>query len=280
MAWVRAQTEQGPRVPGTVVHTAFPSWLETQLAPLADAVSLQPFTYRDAHDSTRTWAGTNVVASFNMTPESGRRVMLAAHWDTRPQADQDPDSTLRARPSLGANDGASGVAVLLEMARLLADREPEVGVDLVFFDLEDLGDDLPPGTDASAPRNPFAIGAERFVAMNPRYRPQYGVLLDMVGDAELRIPQEAYSRINAPEVMARVWAAAERVGATAFVDEPGGPVVDDHVPFLQRGIPVVNLVHYPFPPTWHTSADTPERMSAASLQQVGDVLVELLYGDG
>ncbi|HLT48149.1 MAG TPA: M28 family peptidase [Rubricoccaceae bacterium] len=277
LALVEEQVAFGPRVPGTEGHAAMLAWLQAELRPLADAVRPHPFTHTDAHDSTRVWEGTNVIASFNLRPEGGRRVMLAAHWDTRPVADQDPDPAKRTEPVPGANDGASGVAVLLEMARILAAHPPEVGVDLVFFDMEDLGDDVPPGTDSAA-ANPFAIGSEAFAAANPRYRPEYGVLLDMVCDRDLRIPQEAYSRINAPEVVARVWEAAGRAGAAAFLDEPGGPVVDDHVAFLRRGIPVVDLIHYPFPATWHTTADVPAACSAGSLEQVGQTLVELLYG--
>ncbi|MDX1418592.1 MAG: M28 family peptidase [Rubricoccaceae bacterium] len=277
LALIEEQVAFGPRVPGTEGHAAMLAWLQERLEARADAVRLHPFTHPDARDSTRVWEGTNVVASFNLQPEGGRRVMLAAHWDTRPAADQDPDPARRGEPVLGANDGASGVAVLLEMARLLEETPPEVGVDLLFFDMEDLGDDVPPGADSAA-ANPFAIGSEAFAAAHPDYRPAFGVLVDMVCDRDLRIPKEAYSRINAPEVLERVWAAAERVGAAAFLDEPGGPVVDDHLAFLRRGIPVVNLIHYPFPDAWHTTADVPEACSAASLEQVGETLVEVLYG--
>jgi hypothetical protein len=274
---VEAQVAFGPRAPGTPGHARTLAWLEATLRTHADAVRLHAFTHRDAHDTTHVWEGTNVVASFNLQPEDGRRVMLAAHWDTRPWADRDPDPAKRTQPVPGANDGASGVAVLLEMARLLDAHPPDVGVDLVFFDLEDLGDDRPPGDTSAA--NPFALGSEAFAAAHPQYRPTYGVLLDMVCDRELRIPQEAYSRIQAPEVVARVWAAATRVGATAFVDEPGGPVVDDHVAFLRRGIPFVDLIHAPFPDTWHTTADVPAACSAESLGEVGATLVALLYGE-
>lgn len=180
----------------------------------------------------------------------------------------------------GANDGASGVAVLLEIGRLLAERPPDLdaGVDLVFFDLEDLGS----GDDGRPPSQkiPYAAGSELFVQANPDYRPEWGVLLDMVGHRDLVLPKEAYSVQSAPAVVRRVWGAASRVGATAFVDRVGWPVEDDHLPFLRRGIPVANVVQTPFPPTWHTTFDTPEHVSAESLQQVGDTLVEVLWGEG
>src|SRR5690606_22984696 len=124
-----------------------------------------------------------------------------------------------------------------------------------------------------------AIGSAAFAEAYPAYRPAYGILLDMVCDRDLRIPKEAHSVAYARAVVDRVWAAARRVGADAFVDEPGQAVVDDHVAFLRRGIPVVGLIHTPFPATWHTTADTPDRCSAASLQQVGEVVLEVIYGE-
>ncbi len=275
---IQTQVEFGPRVFGTDGYEQTLEWMVRQLEATADAVSRQPFSWIDAHDSTKVWGGTNIVASFNLNPEGGQRVMLSAHWDTRPFADQDPDSTNWSTPVPGANDGGSGVGVLMEIARLLAEQPPDIGVDLVFFDLEDIGDNLGPDADSSARANPFAIGSQQFVQENPAYRPQFGILLDMVCDSELRIPREAYSNINAESVVDRVWEAAERVEAAVFLDEVGGPVVDDHLAFLQQGIPVINLVHYPFPSTWHTLGDVPSACSAESLQQVGDVLVEVVWG--
>ena len=271
---VETQVAFGPRVPGTPPHDSTRAWLVETLGRYSDRVVELPVRAEARDGSGRVFEGTNIVASFS--PDAARRVMLAAHWDTRPTADADPDPSRRDEPVLGANDGASGVAVLLEMARLLAESPPGPGVDLVLFDLEDLGEsDF--ATDSTAV--PFALGSAVFVRDNPQYRPAYGVLLDMVGDRDLVIPKEGYSQQAAPEVVERVWAAARRVGADAFVDRVGAPVFDDHVPFLQAGIPVVDLIHNPFPDTWHTTADTPDRVRAESLQQVGDVLVELLWGE-
>ncbi len=272
-AHVERQVGFGPRVAGTAGHDAARAYFREILEQHSPRVVEQPFTFTRP-DSAHTYTGYNVVASFN--PDARERVMLAAHYDTRPRADRDPDPARRDEPVPGANDGASGVAVLLEMARLLDADPPDVGVDLVLFDLEDVGDYEGEVPDSLAV--PFALGSEAFARDNPQYRPRYGVLLDMVGDKNLRIPQEGYSLQYARPVVERVWRAARRVGADAFLDEPGGAVYDDHVAFLRRGIPVVDLIHSPFPETWHTTADTPERVSAASLQQVGDVLVELLWG--
>ncbi len=271
---VERQTDFGPRVPGTDAHEAARQWLVSDLQSRADRIVEQRLAVPLATGDTLH--GSNIIASWNL--DAPRRILLSAHWDSRPVADNDPDSLRHAQPVLGANDGASGVAVLLEMARLLDEheRDGEAGVDIVLFDLEDLGT-----IGTSVPdslRVPFAIGSEIFVRDNPQYRPAWGILLDMVGDTNLRLPQEGFSVRYAPEVVDRVWAAARRVGATAFVDEVGPPIQDDHVPFLRQGIPVVDLIQTPFPSTWHTTADTPENVSAESLGQIGRVLVELLWG--
>ena len=273
---IRRQVAFGPRTAGSPGHERQLEWMEGLLRPLADSVFRQPFVWVHPEDSTVTLAGTNLVASFGLDPPTSRRALFAAHYDTRPTADRDRDSTGRTYPVPGANDGASGVAVLLELARHLAERPPDdLGIDLAFFDLEDMGSD----SAAAAPILPFAIGSEAFVARNPTYRPAWGVLVDMVCDRRLRIPREAYSQARAPRVMDRVWAAARRAGATAFVDEAGGAVVDDHIAFLRAGVPMVNIIHQPFPVTWHTTADLPDACRAESLQQVGQTLLEMLYGE-
>ena len=276
-AEVERQVAFGPRVPGSAAHDAARAYFVETLSGLADQVHEQPVVYTLPDSSVVS--GTNIVASFNLDPEEKKRVLLAAHWDSRPRADRDPDPSRHSTPVPGANDGASGVAVLLEIARILHAHPLDIGVDIVLFDLEDLGTSSQFEADSSVAHVPFAIGSAAFVQNNPTYRPTYGILLDMVGDTNLRIPQEAYSRTYARRVVAKVWDAAERVGAEAFVDEPGGAVEDDHVPFLRAGIPVVDLIQTPFPDTWHTTADTPDRVSAESLRQVGEVLVEVLWSE-
>jgi hypothetical protein len=273
---IRNQVAFGPRTAGSPGHARQLEWMESRLRPLADTVMRQPFIWRHPVDSTVTMSGVNLVASFGLDPPQPRRVVLGAHFDTRPRADRDAKPRARATPVPGANDGGSGVAVLLEMARLLAASPPEeTGVDLVFFDLEDAGTDS-----AAAVTIPYALGSDAFMTRNPTYRPAWGVLVDMVCDRNLSIPREAYSQANARQLVDRVWAAADRVGAEAFLDQVGNAVVDDHLAFLRAGIPMVDLIHQPFPDTWHTTEDTPAACRAESLEQVGRVLVELLWGSG
>ncbi len=272
------QVEFGPRVNGTEGHRKAKEYLVAKLKLYADMVSEQTFSYTDKHDSTKIYNGVNIVASFNVSENVERRVLLCAHWDSRPFADNDPNPTNHILPVLGANDGASGVAVLLEMARLFAQVKPNIGVDIVLFDLEDMGEHEN-SSNLNTPKNPFCIGSEMFVKSNPNYYPAYGILLDMVGDKELRIPKEPYSLDRAANIVDKVWKAAAEVGSNSFKDEPGGAVTDDHIPFLKKSIPVIDLIHFPFPKTWHTVKDIPENCSSESLQQVGNVLVEVIYNE-
>jgi glutaminyl-peptide cyclotransferase len=272
------QVEFGPRIPGTDAHKKTKEYLVSQLKKYADMVSEQTFDFKDRHDSTHVYKGVNIVASFNVSGDVTKRILLCAHWDSRPFADNDQDAAKHKMPVPAANDGASGVAILLEMARLFAESKPKTGVDIVFFDLEDIGDILD-SSKINSPQNPFGIGSEMFVKNNPGYYPEYGILLDMVGDKELRIPKEAYSMSRAGSIVEKVWKAASAVGSNAFIDEQGSGVMDDHIAFLKKSIPVIDLIHLPFPKTWHTTNDKPEYCSSVSLQQVGNVLVEVIYNE-
>ncbi len=267
------QTEFGPRNPGSAGHDKCKEFLIEELEKYCDRVGKQEFVYFDKQDSTKKYTGTNIIASTILHPKKRKRIMLCTHWDTRPWADEDPHPENRHEPIIGANDGASGVAVLLEMARVLENVDLDIGVDIILFDLEDMGDHQAQQYPDSL--NPFSIGAEYFVRNNTRYRPTFGVLVDMVGDSDLQIKKESYSVVNAKSIINRVWAAAEKVGANAFVDIKGDAVFDDHVPFLKRGIPVINIIDFDYP-YWHTMADTPDKCSLESLQQVGDVLLEVI----
>jgi hypothetical protein len=270
--YLLAQTDFGPRNPNSLGHQRCLSYLESTLRLSADEVRPQRFTHTGYDgDLLRL---TNIVASFR--PEKKNRILLCAHWDTRPRADYDPDSTRRSDPILGANDGASGVAVLLEIASLMGEFPPPVGVDIVLFDGEDYGREGD---------HPMYLLGSRFFAANrpPDYVPRYGLLLDMVGDAELEILQEESSLKYAPRVVDRVWKSANALGITQFVPVRGMEVLDDHIPLNESGIPTINIIDFNYPDAshryWHTHMDTPDKCSPESLEAVGRVITHLIYSE-
>ena len=224
------------------------------------------------HEFQHTASGTSEATTFRnivgrIKPEQERRVLLGTHYDTRTWADKDPREELRNSPIIGANDGASGVAVLLEMAIAWKDRPPSVGIDLIFFDGEDFG--------WAQNWDDYFLGSKAWVRDHPNYQPEWGVIVDMVGDSSLRITKERESLAKASATVERIWEAAARAGAGSFVDEVGGRILDDHTAFLDKGPPVVLLIDFQY--RWfHTTEDTPDKCSADSLGQVGRTLMEAL----
>lgn len=261
------QVAFGPRIPGTAGHQAQLAWMREYLEARADTVIVQDFTFTTS--GGETLALTNLFARFR--PEAQDRLLLVAHWDTRPKADQSKDPAEREMPVLGANDGASGTAVLLHLAELLRQQPPPIGVDLLLVDGEDYG---PGGED-------MYLGARHFAENPPAgYRPLYGVLVDMVGDQDPRFPVEGYSQDAAPEVVQRVWAVARDLGyAELFPTTPGGYIEDDHVPLNRAGIRTINIIDFDYP-HWHTPRDVVENTSPRGLGVVGEVLAELVYRGG
>lgn len=258
-----AQCEFGPRYPGSEAHREVGVWLESRLRESADDVRVQRFEHIGPGGQLEL---ANIIASYR--PEIRERVLLAAHWDTRSVAERDPDPTRRETPIIGANDGASGVAVLLELGRMLAERPPDVGVDIVLFDAEDGGDEGGLGG--------WCVGSSYFARNLGAYCPRYAIVVDMVGDCDLEIPMEPYSRSAAPELMRLVWDAADRVGADAFVERTGTAIYDDHVPLAQAGLQAIDLIDLDYP-YWHTVEDTPDKCCPGSLGQVGRTVAEFLY---
>lgn len=267
---VRRQVAFGPRAPGLEGHRRQLEWMESYLRQRADTVILQPFTH--GTDDGETLRLTNLFTRFR--PDAPDRVLLLAHWDTRPIADEDPDPERRDEPILGANDGASGTAVLLRMADVLSRHSPPIGVDLLFVD----GEDVPPGAQL--------LGSTHFAAnLPPGYRPLYGVLVDMIGDMQPRYGIEAHSQNEAPAVVRRVWRTAEEVGyGSMFVERRVGAITDDHVPLNRAGIPTIDIIDFEYGgsanPHWHTHEDTLENTAPDGLEAVGTVLTTLIYRGG
>lgn len=268
-AHVRTQVGFGPRIPGTDGHAAQLEWMQEYLRARADTLVLQTFAHETVEGDRL--ALTNLFARFR--PEEGTRVLLLTHWDTRPRADRERDTELMDQPIDGANDGASGTAVLLELADVLSRHSPPIGVDLLFVDGEDWSSmDL-------------LIGSEHFAAnLPPGYRPLYGILLDMIGDTDPVYRMEGNSRDYAPEVVERVWRHAEELGLGAiFSRQSGGYIDDDHIPLNRAGIRTIDIIDFDFGPAnayWHTTQDRLENTSPRGLDAVGKVLTSLIYRGG
>ena len=258
------QTTFGPRVPGTEAHAACAAWLIDQLKATCDSVWTEEFSQFVplVNDTMRF---TNIIGRIGIA--SAKRVLLGAHWDTRPYADMDPDPARRTASFDGANDGASGVAVLLEVARSLAAEPPSVGVDIVFFDGEDLG--------RHSANEEWCLGST-YYSMHNALPYEYGVIADMVGETGAEFRREGYSYRYARALQDRVWRIASELGERAFVDAQEESIYDDHVPFLLKGIPMVDVIDIRYP-YWHTSGDTSDKCSAESLGAVGRVLLQLVY---
>ena len=263
--YVERQMAFGPRIPGTPAHRATGDWILSQLRTRADTVIVQEI--RHVAKNGQTLQLRNFIARFQ--PTATDRVLFLAHWDTRPHADQSQNLGQQRLPVPGANDGASGVAVLLGVADALKQRAPAVGVDLLFDDGEDFGN--------FADTNEVLIGTRWFAAHQPPgYQPLYAVLFDMVGDKDLQIYQEGNSLAVAPEVVQRVWQVAADLGyGRVFLPSPGQTLTDDHVSLQRAGMHAIDVVDFDYP-FWHTTEDTIDKVSAASLQIVGDVAVALV----
>ncbi len=258
-AWqdLEAQCALGPREPGTAGHTAGRRFLAAALEKITPRVSSQRFV---GSLDGRPVSLTNLIADIG--PPGPRPAVICAHWDTRPWADQDPDPAKRTVPILGADDGASGVAVALEVARVV---RPRIPVRIVLFDGEDLGHDL----------NGFFQGSRYYAAHLGSERPRWAILLDMVGQRNLVIPREQLSEQSAPDLLAGIFAVARQQRSPAFVDQPGQTIYDDQYPLIQAGIPAIDLIDFDYP-AWHTTSDTPAQCSAASLGEVGRVVADYL----
>lgn len=257
------QVEAGPRIPGTGGHAAIQAWITSELQRLGATIVRQAFV-----DTTlgRPLLLCNIIGHFG--PTTGRRIALCAHWDTRPWSDRDPDPALRTTPVPGANDGASGVAVLLEVAELMSRKPPPVGVDLVFFDGEDQGE-------ASQP-DQFCLGSRHYAKTLDPSRLTAAFLFDMVGDRDLGIRPEIESMRRAANIVDIVLQAARATSSRHFLSEPGYELVDDHIPLLDAGVPAVDIIDFDYP-AWHTHRDLPDQVSAESLAEVSRVAAWIVY---
>ena len=282
--YVDDQVEFGPRVPGTEAHKKCAIWLSETLKNYGANVVVQDFKTRTYDNVTRD--GQNIIASFN--PEVKKRVLLMAHWDSRPFADHDENPDLHNTPIDGANDGASGVGVLIEMARQFQLKMPKTGVDIVLFDIEDWGP--PHEMQITYDEENWGLGSQ-YWSQNPHkygYNASFGILLDMVGANNAEFRREYHSDREASFVVDLVWNTASELGyRNVFIDEPGGQITDDHY-FVNKyaKIPSIDIIHLDpnsknrsFFDHWHTVNDNMDYIDKQSLQIVGDVLMMVVYNE-
>jgi hypothetical protein len=280
-AFVQKQVDFGPRVPNSKQHRQCGDYLVATLKKYGLQVTEQPFT-ATTFDGTKLNA-RNIIGSFN--PAASKRILLTSHWDSRPFADQ--DSLLKNKPVPAANDGASGVGVLLEIARLLAAQpdKPDIGVDIIFFDAEDWGNTE---SQTDMDYSGFCLGSKHWATNRhvPNYTAYFGVLLDMVGAKGATFTKEGHSMQFAEDVVRRVWTTASRLGYNNyFIDERGSAITDDHVPVNNIArIPMIDIIHtklnstlISFFPDWHTTNDDMENIDPKTLKAVGQTLVQVLY---
>lgn len=283
-SYVAAQTAFGPRVTNSRAHALCGEWLAGKLNALgAENVTVDSCTLT-AYDGTRLNA-RNISAQIN--PAAGKRILLLSHWDSRPWADHEEDVSLRHKAIDGANDGASGVGVILELVRNLAAEGPKVGVDVLFVDAEDYGrhaDEVSVTSDEDS----WALGS-KYWSQNPTVdlsKVRYAVLLDMVGGKDAKFPREYFSEYTAKNINDKVWKAAEKAGfAERFPDRIGMPVVDDHINLINAGVPAIDIIENDhtstgsFNPTWHTLADNIDNIDKETLRVVGQTLLNLIYSE-
>lgn len=282
-AFVKRQAEFGPRVPNTPAHRACGDYLAAQLERLGATVYNQQADLT-AYDGTLLKA-RNIIGAYNTG--SKKRVMLCAHWDSRPYADQDADEKNHQKPINGVNDGASGVGVLLEIARLLQRQAPAIGIDIVLFDAEDYG--TPDFYRGTHKEDTWCLGSQYWgrIPHVPDYKARYGILLDMVGGKDATFYYEGYSARTANAPMKKIWEMARKAGyGKYFISQEGGEVTDDHVYVNRyRQIPCVDIIHYDvnsqtgFNPTWHTVHDDLAHIDKATLQAVGQTVAAVIYNE-
>lgn len=272
---VRKQVEFGPRVSGKPSYDETKEFLLSELQKTGATVTRQDF--EATIPSGVRLKFTNIIASFK--PELDKRILLCAHWDSRPHADQETDSSKHNTPIPGANDGASGTAVLLHLAEILGKTPPTVGVDIVLFDTEDYGES---GSVAG-----YCLGSKYFAANYPlKHKPRFGILLDLVGDREAVYMREPVSLHYAGEIVDLVWKYAQSMGNTRFKDFISQEIYDDHVPLNEVGIKTINIIDAglvggrssdPRRNYWHTMKDDMSNISAGTLYDLGRVLAGFVY---
>ena len=282
--YIAHQVDFGPRVPNTEAHDLCAEYLEQKLKSFGADVIVQEAELT-AFDNTLLKA-KNIIGQYK--PELKDRVLLFAHWDSRPFADHNPDEKRRNEPILGANDGGSGVGVLLEVARQLDKSDIPFGVDIIFFDAEDYGN--PDHIEIQNPQQDTWCLGSQYWGENPHvknYYARYGILLDMVGASNAKFYQEINSKYFAPRVLKKLWNTAHKIGyGSYFIFEDGGAITDDHVYVNKHlNIPCIDIIQYDpttsssFGSYWHTHNDNMDIIDKNTLKAVGQTVLEFIYSE-
>ena len=281
-AFVAKQVQFGPRVPGTPAHAACERWLVKKFRAYSDTVIVQPFKATTYDGVSRS--GANIIASFS--PDNPNRILLMAHWDARPFADHDKNPKNWKKPIDAANDGASGVGVLLEAARQFHLHHPDIGVDIVLFDLEDWGP--PKYLNFKGGEKFWALGAQYWAhhPQVPGYSAKFGILLDMVGAKNAKFLKEGFSNQYAGYYVNEIWRTARALGYDNYFPNVNGFTIDDDHKFVNEiaGIPSVDIIQQDpnssngtFWEYWHTIHDTMDKIDKKTLKVVGQVLLQVIY---
>ncbi len=274
--YIEKQVSFGPRVPNTEPHQQCRDWLIEKMKSFGADVIAQDF--QATAYTGELLNGTNVISQFN--PEATDRIMLCAHWDSRHISDNDPNEENHTLPVMGADDGGSGVGVLMEIARNLQNTPIELGVDIIFFDLEDYGE-------SNGPEETWCLGSQYWSRNQHRenYKPKYGILLDMVGAKDAQFTLEEISMTVAPELMRKIWKLGKGMGyGKYFVNDRTRPIIDDHY-FINKiaRIPTIDIINKPrtsrtgFMECWHTQCDDMTNIDKATLQAVGQTVLATVY---
>lgn len=290
-AYIEKQVDFGPRVPNTPAHVQTGNYIVAKFKEFGCTVTEQNFV-ATTWDGKK-WNARNIIASIN--PQATKRVFISSHWDSRPFADSDTIPANQTKPVPGANDGASGVGVMLELARTIQQSKstPAIGIDFICFDVEDLGNSDKAARDYEKESGTidylgYGLGS-RYWAKNlhkPGYSAYYGILLDMVGGKGATFPKEGYSMKVAPTIVNNVWQTASRLGYSQyFVSTPGGEITDDHIaPNTIAKIPTIDIIQMNlqtggFFPAHHTLADDMRNIDRGTLKAVGQTLLQVLYNE-
>ena len=263
-SYLEAQCDIGPRYPGSEEIVLCRNLIISELKKSGASVQEQQF---NIEVNGIEYQGVNIIAGFY--PRMSRRILLGAHYDTRPWADKEEDPALHNTPIMGANDAASGVAVLLELASIISQKQPrQYGIDLVFFDMEDMGEYNKNET--------WCLGSSYYAQNFSGIKPEKAIIVDMIGDADLEVEMEYYSYHNSPNLVNEIWDVAEEAGFKEFSARITKRIYDDHYPLIVAGFNAIDIIDFEYP-YWHTLEDTPDKCSANSLYVIGQTLLNLIY---